>query len=132
MRQLHRYSTFAVCSPLILPIQVKVMNIQHIVTDGQFVVLIEQIGGVYTRIHISEQIRDIGDTLLIRIAVNIRQVRKVTKTKGTFTSDMALMKLIYLAHNNIKKKWTMPLANWGTTAQKLAIWFPGRMVLDLQ
>src|SRR5699024_1753401 len=61
-----------------------------------------------------------------------RQVRKVTKTKGVFTSDMALMKLIYLAHNNIKKKWTMPLANWGTTAQKLAIWFPGRMVLDLQ
>ena len=45
---------------------------------------------------------------------------------------MALMKLIYLAHNNIKKKWTMPLANWGITAQKLAIWFPGRMVLDLQ
>ena len=23
------------------------------------------------------------------------------------------------------------LANWGTTAQKLAVWFPGRMVLDL-
>jgi transposase-like protein len=43
-----------------------------------------------------------------------------------------LLKLIYLAHKNIKKKWTMPLANWGTTAQKLAIWFPGRMVLDLQ
>src|SRR5690606_19993782 len=61
-----------------------------------------------------------------------RQVRKVTKIKGAFTSDMALLKLIYLAHKNIKKKWTMPLANWGTTAQKLAIWFPGRMVLDLQ
>ena len=61
-----------------------------------------------------------------------RQVRKVTKTKGAFTSDIALLKLIYLAHNNIKKKWTMPLANWGTTAQKLAIRFPARMVLDLQ
>jgi len=61
-----------------------------------------------------------------------RQVRKVTKTKGAFTSDMALLKLIYLAHRNIKKKWTMPLANWAVTAQKLAIWFPGRMVLDLQ
>ncbi|COW35253.1 transposase%2C mutator type [Mycobacterium tuberculosis] len=61
-----------------------------------------------------------------------RQVRKVTKTKGAFTSDMALLKLVYLAHKNIKKKWTMPLANWGATAQKLAIWFPGRMVLDLQ
>ncbi|MGB3063368.1 IS256 family transposase [Sphingobacterium thalpophilum] len=61
-----------------------------------------------------------------------RQVRKVTKTKGAFTSDMALLKLIYLAHRNIKKKWTMPLANWAVTAQKLAIWFPGRMVLDLR
>lgn len=60
-----------------------------------------------------------------------RQVSKVTKTKGAFTSDMALLKLIYLAHRNIKKKWTMPLANWAVTAQKLAVWFPGRMVLDL-
>jgi len=60
-----------------------------------------------------------------------RQIRKVTKTKGAFTSDMALLKLMYLAHNNIKQKWTMPLANWGQTAQKLAIWFPGRMKLDL-
>lgn len=60
-----------------------------------------------------------------------RQIRKVTKTKGAFTSDMALLKLMYLAHNNIKQKWTMPLSNWGQTAQKLAIWFPGRMKLDL-
>ena len=61
-----------------------------------------------------------------------RQVRKVTKTKGGFTSDMALLKLIYLAHNNISQKWTMPLANWAMTAQKLAIWFPERMILDLR
>jgi putative transposase len=60
-----------------------------------------------------------------------RQVRKVTKTKGGFTSDMALLKLIWLAHNHISQKWNMPLANWGQTAQKLAIWFPGRMILDL-
>ena len=60
-----------------------------------------------------------------------RQVRKVTKTKGESTSDMALLKLIYPAHKNIKQKWTMPLANWATTAQKLAIWFPGRMILNL-
>ncbi len=39
---------------------------------------------------------------------------------------MALLKLMYLVHNNIREKWTMPLANWGQTAQKLAIWFPGR------
>ena len=60
-----------------------------------------------------------------------RQVRKVTKTKGAFTSDMALLKLIYLAHNNISQKWTLPLSNWGVIAQKVAIWFPDRMVLDL-
>ena len=60
-----------------------------------------------------------------------RQVRKVTKTKGAFTSDMALLKLIYLAQRNISQKWTMPLSNWATTAQKLAIWFPDRMILDL-
>jgi putative transposase len=35
-----------------------------------------------------------------------RQVRKVTKIKTAFTTDMALMKLIYLAHRNIRKKWT--------------------------
>ncbi|MCG8320390.1 MAG: IS256 family transposase, partial [Cytophagales bacterium] len=34
-----------------------------------------------------------------------RQIRKVTKTKGAFTSDMALLKLVYLATKNIEKKW---------------------------
>jgi transposase-like protein len=33
-----------------------------------------------------------------------RQVRKVTKTKGAFPNDMALLKLIYLASRNIEKK----------------------------
>lgn len=42
-----------------------------------------------------------------------RQIRKVTKGKGVFTSDQALEKLVYLAYRNIRKKWTMPVANWG-------------------
>jgi transposase-like protein len=29
---------------------------------------------------------------------------------------LALEKLVYLAYRNIRKKWTMPLANWGQTA----------------
>lgn len=33
-----------------------------------------------------------------------RQVRKITKTKGVFTSDVTLEKLEYLAYRNIKKK----------------------------
>lgn len=55
-----------------------------------------------------------------------RQLGKVTKNKGVFTNDTALEKLVYLAYRNIKKKWTMPLSNWGTTAQQLAIKFGQR------
>jgi len=60
-----------------------------------------------------------------------RQVRKVTKTKGAFPSDMALLKLIYLAYQNIRKKWTSPLQNWGLTVSQLSIWFEGRLNLSL-
>ena len=60
-----------------------------------------------------------------------RQVRKVTKTKGAFPSDMALLKLIYLAYRNIRKKWTAPLQNWSLTVSQLSIWFEGRLPLSL-
>ena len=60
-----------------------------------------------------------------------RQVRKVTKTKGVFPNDMALMKLIYLAVINISKKWTQPLQNWALTAGQLRIKFGERMPLTL-
>lgn len=60
-----------------------------------------------------------------------RQVRKVTKTKGAFPSDMALLKLIYLAYRNIRKKWTAPLQNWGMTVSQLSIWFEGRLNLGI-
>lgn len=60
-----------------------------------------------------------------------RQVRKVTKTKGAFPNDMALLKLIYLATENISAKWTQPLQNWGLTVQQLSIRFGKRMKIDL-
>ena len=60
-----------------------------------------------------------------------RQVRKVTKTKGAFTSDMALLKLVYLATKNIEKKWTSPLHNWSLTVQQLYIKFGDRIDLDI-
>lgn len=58
-----------------------------------------------------------------------RQLRKVTKNKGVFPNDTALEKLVYLAYRNIRKKWTMPISNWGTTAQQLAIKFGQRFKL---
>ena len=60
-----------------------------------------------------------------------RQIRKVTKTKGAFPSDMALLKLVYLATKNIEKKWATPLHNWGQTVQQLAIKFGDRIPLEL-
>lgn len=60
-----------------------------------------------------------------------RQIRKVTKTKGAFTSDMSLLKLIYLATMNIQKRWTMPLHNWTLTISQLFIIFGDRMKLKI-
>jgi transposase-like protein len=60
-----------------------------------------------------------------------RQVRKVTKTKGAFTNDMALLKLVYLATKNIEKKWKSPLHNWSLTIQQLYIKFGDRIELDI-
>lgn len=56
-----------------------------------------------------------------------RQIRKVTKNKGVFTSDMALLKLIYLATERIENKWTMALSNWAISASQLKIIFGDRM-----
>ncbi len=60
-----------------------------------------------------------------------RQVRKVTKTKGAFTSDNALLKLVYLVVLNISEKWTMPLHNWSLTLSQLYIIFGERLKLHL-
>lgn len=55
-----------------------------------------------------------------------RQIRKVTKNKGVFTSDIALEKLVYLAFTRIRRKWSQPVHNWGQTAQQFSILFPDR------
>lgn len=61
-----------------------------------------------------------------------RQVRKVTKTKGAFSSETALLKLLYLTIQNIMKKWTHPVRNWSLTVSQLAVFFEGRLQLDLE
>jgi transposase-like protein len=60
-----------------------------------------------------------------------RQVRKVTKTKGAFTSDIALLKLVYMATMNVVEKWSLPIANWGAIASKLYIIFGERAHIDI-
>ncbi len=58
-----------------------------------------------------------------------RQLRKVTKNKGVFPNDDALLKLVYLAYTRISRKWTTPIPNWGQTAQQFAIKFGDRFRL---
>ena len=58
-----------------------------------------------------------------------RQVRKYTKTKGAFTSESALFKLIYCAIQKIAEKWTVPLQNWALTISQLDVYFEGRLQL---
>lgn len=60
-----------------------------------------------------------------------RQLRKVTKAKGVFPSEDALMKMIFLAARDIMKKWTSTISNWALSAQQLKIHFGDRMKLDL-
>ncbi len=60
-----------------------------------------------------------------------RQLRKVTKSKGAFPNEKALLKMIYLVSMDIQEKWTTKLSNWALCTQALAIYFEGRMELDL-
>ena len=54
-------------------------------------------------------------------------LRKVTKSRGSFPNDDALIKLYYLALRNISKKWTMPIQNWKAALNRFTILFDERM-----
>ena len=51
--------------------------------------------------------------------------------KGMSTTDDALRKSLYLATMDIMKKWSMPIANWGSTIAQFSIIFEGRLKLEL-
>lgn len=55
------------------------------------------------------------------------QLRKVLRNRGHFPTDEAVMKLLYLALTNAAKKWTMPIQQWRSALQQLAIQFEGRL-----
>lgn len=55
-----------------------------------------------------------------------RQLRKVTKSKSIFPSDESLVKMLYLATQDITKKWTQNLRNWPLVLAQLSIHFEDR------
>jgi putative transposase len=54
-------------------------------------------------------------------------LRKVTKNRGSFPSDEALIKLFYLAQQNISRKWTLPIRDWKAALNRFTIQFGDRM-----
>lgn len=56
-----------------------------------------------------------------------RQLRKVTKTKGAFSSDMALQKLVYLTVQNLQAKWEKTTYNWKEIINQLTVIFEERI-----
>ena len=56
-------------------------------------------------------------------------LRKITKNRGSFPSDDALLKLFYLALRNISQKWTMPLRDWKSALNRFTIQFEERIPL---
>jgi putative transposase len=56
-----------------------------------------------------------------------RMVRKVTKSKGAFTSDTAVMKLIFLATMNFQMKWDAPIFGWPNILNQLTIFYEDRI-----
>lgn len=60
-----------------------------------------------------------------------RQLRTVTKTKGAFQSEDALIKLLFLVQETIVAKWNKPVHNWNQTLAQLSIIFGDRLKLSI-
>ena len=56
-----------------------------------------------------------------------RMVRKVTKTKGAFSSEDAIVKQIYLATINANTKWNGQMFGWNTVRNELINYFGERL-----
>lgn len=74
----------------------------------------------------SDEIRRIMYTTNIIEGVN-RQYRKVTETKSVFPSDTSLEKMLYLASENVVRKWTQRYRNWDQVLNQLIVLYEERI-----
>ncbi len=61
-----------------------------------------------------------------------RQLRKVTKGKSIFPNDEALLKSLYMATQDVLRKWTGRIQNWGQILLQLSVFFPERVGSSLR
>ncbi len=57
------------------------------------------------------------------------KIRKYTKNKLSYPTDEAVMKSVFLAVQEITKKWTMPIRDWGMILNQFMIMFENRLKL---
>jgi putative transposase len=55
-----------------------------------------------------------------------RMLRKFTKTKTNYPTDDAVKKSVFLSIQEISKKWSMPVRDWGMIIGQLMIFFADR------
>jgi transposase-like protein len=55
------------------------------------------------------------------------QYRRINSRRPVFPSEDALKKALFLATQNITKKWTMRIRDWGQIYGELSILFDGRL-----
>lgn len=53
-------------------------------------------------------------------------LRKVTRNHRIFPSDEAVYKVLYLAIQNITKKWTLPIRDWNAALNWFTVAFAER------
>ena len=58
-------------------------------------------------------------------------LRKVTRNHRIFPNDEAVFKVVYLATQNIAKKWTMPIRDWKAALNRFAIEFEERFPKEI-
>jgi putative transposase len=56
-----------------------------------------------------------------------RGLRKNIKNRGSFPTDEAALKLLFLAIQNISQKWNRPIKEWRAELNRFAIVFEGRL-----
>ncbi|CDL92814.1 Mobile element protein [Clostridium tyrobutyricum DIVETGP] len=56
-----------------------------------------------------------------------RQLRKFTKIRTVFPTDESLRKSLYLATEQVMRKWISPVPNWGITLAQLTIMFKDKI-----
>ncbi|MCP3685735.1 MAG: transposase, partial [bacterium] len=57
-------------------------------------------------------------------------LRKVIKNRNSFPNDDSVIKLLFMALQNIMKKWTLPIRNWPLAVHQFSIRFGDRVPTD--